>query len=191
MWCDGCALGPFIVRDGFCGQWFRYRAGTKSGHLLLGVAGGECAVGPDGEHVSLIAVAGEVGDDPAGDLSVEGTPAWLDDPGCGAVPCGAVRLAGPVGRRVAGSVSRSRLRLRGVTGGPDDGGRRVPAAGVQPEWRVGVGHQRGVRGDPQYPPVQAQDEVVRPWGYLPVTARTIAAISTSSPIRPPPVQLPS
>lgn len=43
--------------------------------------------------------------------------------------------------------------------GCDDGGRRVLAVGIQPKWRVGVGHQRGVRGKLQHPPVQAQDEV--------------------------------
>src|SRR5437763_2195494 len=35
----------------------------------------------------------------------------------------------------------------------------VGAAHVQPERRIGVGHQRGVRGDPQHPPVHPEHEV--------------------------------
>src|SRR5439155_2109641 len=79
--------------------------------------------------------------------------------------CAVVRLAW-LDRRVRrvpdrASCPTALARLSPVLGGwCDDGGPGVSAAGVQPERWVGVGHQRGVCGHPQYPPVQAENQVV-------------------------------
>src|SRR2546429_2708578 len=71
-----------------------------------------------------------------------------------------VRLARPVGG-AAGRASRSPSRPRGLTGGRDDGGRRLFAAGVQPERRGGGGPQRTVTGDPPHPPGHAPGIIVK------------------------------
>jgi hypothetical protein len=60
-----------------------------------------------------------------------------------------MRLARPVAIQMirrAGLVTLA--PLRGLGGRRDDGGRGVRSAGVQPERRVSVGHQRRVRSDP-------------------------------------------
>ena len=72
------------------------------------------------------------------------------------------RPAGAVGVEAAASPATTRAAA-GWAGGGGDVTNSVPAtlvaALVEPERRVGVGHQGGVGGDPQHPAVQPEDEV--------------------------------
>ena len=94
---------------------------------------------------------------PAADESADDRQVEHRAPGCAVV-----RLAW-LDRRVRrvpdrASCPTALARLSPVLGGwCDDGGAGVRATGVQLERRVGVGHQGGVRGHPQYPPVQAEN----------------------------------
>src|SRR3954471_7997426 len=63
-----------------------------------------------------------------------------------------------------GRRSRGRRGLDRRASVESGAGRRIVAAYVEPEWRVGVGHQRGVGRDAEDPAIHAEHEVIERLG---------------------------